>query len=151
MKEVIAVAGLLALVIALAIVLSSRLRHEPQADPVPAERAIGQVIQTLNAEEGRHWRRTGGDAAGTIDLRDSFDYRNDTEVPVDDPFLATMVIHPRDTEGRLYTANVSAGNYRTQRALPFIKSRNRNTNICVDFEDTGAVVTREHDLASYQC
>src|SRR5262249_11673628 len=135
----------------LVIVLSGRLRHDPKADPVPSESALAQVIQTLNAEEKRHWRRTGGDAAGTIDLRDSYDYRHDTARPLAHPFLPTLTVRPHDTQRRLDTANISAGNYRTQRVPPFIKSRNRNTNVCIDFEDSGEVLTRAQDLASYQC
>ena len=36
-----------------------------------------------------------------------------------DGFLATMDVRPRDTDGVLYTADISAGNRPTRRATPF--------------------------------
>ena len=159
----VAQTGLLVLVVAFTVAFGARLRHEPTKDPLPPDSAISRVIQTLNADEGTHWRLTGGDAAGTIDLRDSHDYRTGTARPVKDPFLATMTIRPRDTGGFFYTADISAGNRRTQRTRPFtapIKDRakratlyaqSRLRDVCVDFDDTGEVLTRKHHLAAYPC
>ena len=163
MNARVAQTGLLVLVVVLTVAFGARLRHEPKKDPLPPDSAISRVIQTLNADEGTHWRLTGGDPAGTIDLRDSYDYRTGTSRPVKDPFLATMAIRPRDTAGFLYTAEISAGNKRTQRTRPFtasIKNRikratlyaqSRLRDVCVDFDDTGEVLTRKHHLATYPC
>jgi hypothetical protein len=166
MKGRVAQTGLLVLAVALTVAFGARLRHEPKKDPLPPDSAISSVIRTLNAYDGTHWRLTGGDPGGTIDLRDSYDYRNGTARPVKDPFLATMKIRPRDTEGFLYTADISAGNYRTQRTRPFTESipagkhrtprttlfaQSRLRDVCVDFDDTGEVLTRKHDLPTYRC
>jgi len=166
MKARVAQTGLLVLAVALTVAFGARLRHEPKKDPFPPDSAISRVIQTLNADEGKHWRRTGGDPAGTIDLRDSYDYRTGRARPVKDPFLATMTIRPRDTEGFLYTADISAGNSRTQRTTPFTESisagkhrtkrttlftESRPRHVCVDFDETGEVITRKLGLATYHC
>jgi hypothetical protein len=150
MKERFALAGLLALTIAFTIALAGRGKSEPKTAPPPSDRAISKVIQTFNEVEGRHWRRTGGDpATGPIDLSDYYDYLNGRAGSVDDPFRATMEIRPQDTDGVLYTADISAGNYRTQRAIPFAKSR--SGHVCLDFQGTGEVLTRELDLTTYHC
>jgi hypothetical protein len=163
MNARVAQTGLLVLAVALTVAFGARLRHEPKNDPLPPDSAISRVIQTLNADDGTHWRLTGGDPAGTIDLRDSYDYRTGRARPVKDPFLATMAIRPRDTEGFLYTAEISAGNKRTQRTRPFtvsiknrikratLYSQSRLRDVCVDFNDTGEVLTRKHHLATYPC
>lgn len=150
MKELIAIAGVLALTVALAIAVAGRLKSEPKTAPHPSERAISKVIQTFNEEEGKHWRRTGGDlATGYINLGDYYDYPNGSARPVDDPFLATMEVRPQDADGFLYTADISAGNYLTRRATPFAKSR--SGHVCLDFQRTGEVLKRELDLATYHC
>lgn len=140
MKDRIAIAAVLALTIALAIAVAGRLKSEPKKTaPPPSESAIGKVIQTFNREEGKHWRRRGGDLAiGHIDLGD---YSNG--------FLATMEVRPRDKDGFLYTADISAGNSLTRGATPFVKSR--NGHICLDFQSTGEVLKRDLDLATYDC
>ncbi len=139
MKERIAIAGGLALTVALVVAFGGHLRSKPKTAPAPSESAISNVIQTFNAEEGKHWRRRGGDlATGHIDLGD-----------YSKGFLATMDVRPRDTDGVLYTADISAGNRRTRRATPFAKTR--NGHICLDFHGTGEVLQRELARATYDC
>src|SRR5262249_57843422 len=106
MNARVAQTGLLVLVVVLTVAFGARLRHEPKKDPLPPDSAISRVIQTLNADEGTHWRLTGGDPAGTIDLRDSYDYRTGTSSPIKDPFLPTPAIRPPATAGFLYTAHM---------------------------------------------
>jgi hypothetical protein len=150
MKQWIAIAAVLALTIGLAIAVAGRLKSEPKTAPRPSESAISKVIQTFNEEERKHWRRTGGDlATGYINLGDYYDYLNVSARPVDDPFLATMEIRPRDTDGFLFTADISAGNYLTRRATPFAKSR--SGHVCLDFDRAGEVIKRKLDLATYHC
>lgn len=145
----IATAVLLVSAIVLTLAFGSRLRHQPAQRPLPSDSAISTVIRAVNVEQGRHWLRTGGDPAGHIDLRDSYDYRKNRATPVDDPFLATIVVRPRDTKGFLYTADISAANYRTQRAAPF--TRLGSGHVCIDFDDSGEIVTRERRRATYRC
>ena len=132
--------------VALAVAVSGRIRSEPKAAPRPSESAIRKVIQTFNQEAGKHWRRTGGDlATGYINLGDYYDYPKGS----DDPYLATMELRPRDSDGFLFTADIYAGNYPTRRATPFAKSR--SGHVCLDFQRTGAVLKRKLDLATYHC
>jgi hypothetical protein len=139
MKEGIAIAGVLALTIALAIAVAGRIGSQPKTASPPSESAISKVIQTFNAEQGKHWRRRGGDLeTGHIDLGDYFN-----------GYLATMDVRPRDTDGFLYTADISARNSLTRRATPFAKSR--NGHVCLDFQSTGEVIKRERDFATYDC
>jgi len=150
MKQWIAIAGVLALTVALALVLAGRLKSEPKTAPHPSDGAIGSVIQSFNEEADKYWRRIGGDvAAGYINLGDYHDYINGNARPVDDPLLATMEIRPRDTDGFLFTADISPGNHRTRRATPFAQSRNRH--VCLDFTGSGEVLERKRGLAIYDC
>jgi hypothetical protein len=150
MKEWIAIAGMLALTVAVALALTGRMKSEPKATPRPSDSAIRSVIHTFNEEADTYWRRIGGDVAnGYINLGEYHDYVKGTAGPVDDPLLATMEIRPQDTDGFLYTADISAGNYPTRRATPFAESR--NGHVCLDFKGTGEVVERELDQATYDC
>ncbi|HEU5064366.1 MAG TPA: hypothetical protein VFT86_00560 [Gaiellaceae bacterium] len=104
------------------------------------------VIQTFNEEAGKRCRVTGGDlATGYINLGDYYDYPKGS----DDPYLATMELRPRDSDGFLFTADIYAGNYPTRRATPFAKSR--SGHVCLDFQRTGEVLKRKLDLATYHC
>jgi len=140
MKQGIAIAGVLALTIALAIAVSGRLESEPtKKAPPPSESAVRKVIRTFNEEKSKHWRRRGGDlATGHLDIGD-----------YSTGFLATMEVRPKDKDGFLYTADISASNYLTRRATPFVNSR--NGHVCLDFQATGEVLKRELDLATYDC
>jgi hypothetical protein len=140
----------LTLTVALALVLAGRLKSEPKAAPHPSDSAISSVIQTFNEEADKYWRRIGGDVAtGYINLGDYHDYVNGNAGPVDHPLLATMEIRPRDTDGFLFTADISPGNHRTRRATPFAESRNRH--VCLDFKGSGEVLERKRGLAIYDC
>jgi hypothetical protein len=150
MKQWISIAGVLALTVALALVLAGRLKSEPKTAPHPSDSAISSVIQTFNEEADKYWRRIGGDvAAGYINLGDYHDYVNGNAGPVDDPLLATMEIRPQDTDGFLFTADISPGDHRTRRATPFAESR--NGHVCLDFKGSGEVLERKRALAIYDC
>lgn len=141
---------MLALVVALALVLTGRLRSEPKAAPHPSDVAIGSVVQTFNEEADSYWRRIGGDVAnGYVNLGDYHDYVKGTAGPVDKPLLATMEIRPRDTDGFLFTADISPGNHRTRRTAPFAGSRNEH--VCLDFRSSGEVLERKRGRALYDC
>jgi hypothetical protein len=149
-KEWIALAGMLALTVAVALALAGRIKSEPKTAPRPSDSAVSSVILTFNEEADKYWRRIGGDLAnGYINLGDYHDYRNGNAGPVDKPLLATMEIRAQDTDGFLFTADISAGNYRTRRATPFAESR--NGHICLDFKNSGDVLTRKRGLATYDC
>jgi hypothetical protein len=150
MKQWIAIAGVLALTVGLALVLAGRLKSEPKTAPHPSDSAIGSVVQTFNEEADTYWRRIGGDVAtGYINLGDYHDYVKGNAGPVEKPLLATMEIRPRDTDGFLFTADISPGNHRTRRATPFAGSR--NAHVCLDFKSSGEVLERKRGLAIYDC
>jgi hypothetical protein len=119
-KEWIALAGMLALTVAVAMALAGRIKSEPKAAPRPSDSAVSSVIQTFNEEADRYWRRIGGEfASGYINLGDYHDYRKGNAGPVDKPLLATMEIRAQDTDGFLFTAYISPGSHRTRRSAPF--------------------------------
>ena len=150
MREWIAIPCVLALTVALALVVSGRLKSEPKTAPQPSENAISNVIQTFNEEADRYWRRIGGDAAtGYVNLGDYHDYVEGNAGPVKRPLLATMAIRARDTDGFLFTAEVSPGNHRTRRTAPF--SGSRNAHVCLDFKSSGEVLERKRGHAIYDC
>jgi hypothetical protein len=150
MREWIALPVVLVVTIGLAIALAGRLRSEPKTAPPASDSAISNVLQSFNEEHGKHWRRVGGDlAAGYINLGDYHDYRKGSARPAGDPFLATMEIRPQDRDGFLFTADISAGNHPTRRAIPFAKSR--NGHVCLDFASSGEVLERKRDRATYNC
>lgn len=149
MRQWITIAGVLALTVALALVLAGRLQSKPKT-PHPSDSAISSVIQTFNQEADRYWRRIGGDVeTGYINLGDYHDYVKGNAGPVSKPLLATMEIRPRDTDGFLFTADISPGNHRTRRATPFAGSR--NAHVCLDFTGSGEVLERKRGLAIYDC
>jgi len=150
MKQWISIAGVLALTVALALVLAGRLESEPKPAPHPSDSAISSVIQAFNEEADTYWRRVGGDVAtGYVNLGDYHDYVNGNAGPVDDPLLATMEIRAQDTDGFLFTADISPGNHRARRATPFAESR--NGHVCLDFKGSGEVLERKRGLAIYDC
>jgi len=150
MKQWISIAGVLALTVALALVLAGRLESEPKPAPHPSDSAISSVIQAFNEEADTYWRRVGGDVAtGYVNLGDYHDYVNGNAGPVDDPLLATMEIRAQDTDGFLFTADISPGNHRARRATPFAESR--NGHVCLDFEGGGEVLERKRVLVIYDC
>jgi hypothetical protein len=150
MKEWMAIGGMLALTVAVAVALTGRMKSEPKTEPRPSDSAVGSVIQTFNEEADRYWRRIGGDVAnGYVNLGDYHDYVKGNAGPVDKPLLATMEIRPRDADEFLFTADISPGNHRTRRAAPF--ARSRNGHVCLDFEGDGEVLERKHGRASYDC
>ena len=150
MREWIAIPCVLAVTVALALVVAGRLKSEPKTAPQPSDSAIGSVIQTFNEEADTYWRRIGGDVAtGYVNLGDYHDYVNGDAGPVKKPLLATMEVRAQDTDGFLFTADISPGNHRTRRATPFAGSR--NGHVCLDFEGNGAVVRRMRGLAVYDC
>lgn len=150
MKQWISIAGVLAVTVALALVLAGRLQSEAKTAPRPSDSAIGNVLQTFNEEADKYWRRIGGDVAtGYINLGDYHDYVNGNTGPVERPLLATMEIRPQDTDGFLFTADISPGDHRTRRATPFAESR--NGHVCLDFKGSGEVLERKRGLALYDC
>jgi len=150
MKQWISIAGVLALTVALALVLAGRLESEPKPAPHPSDSAISSVIQAFNEEADTYWRRVGGDVAtGYVNLGDYHDYVNGNAGPVDDPLLATMEIRAQDTDGFLFTADISPGNHRARRATPFAESR--NGHVCLDFKGSGEVLERKRGLVIYDC
>jgi hypothetical protein len=150
MKQWISIAGVLALTVALALVLAGRLKSEPKTGPHPSDSAISSVIQTFNEEADRYWRRVGGEVAtGYVNLGDYHDYVNGNAGPVEKPLLATMEVRAQDTDGFLFTADISPGSHRTRRATPFAESR--NGHVCLDFKGSGEVLERKRALAIYDC
>jgi hypothetical protein len=63
MKELIAIAGLLALAIALGIAVAGRAKSQPKPAPRPSDSAISKVIQAFNDEERGS---TGGKGEETL-------------------------------------------------------------------------------------
>lgn len=150
MREWIAIPCVLALTVALALVVAGRLKSEPKTAPHASDSAIGNVIQAFNEEANAYWRRIGGDVATRyVNLGDYHDYVNGNAGPVDKPLLATMEVRAQDTDGFLFTADISPGNHRTRRATPFAESR--NGHVCLDFKGSGEVLARKHDRAMYDC
>ena len=150
MKQWISIAGVLALTVALALVLAGRLESEPKPAPHPSDSAISSVIQAFNEEADTYWRRVGGDVAtGYVNLGDYHDYVKGNAGPVKKPLLATMEFRAQDTDGFLFTADISPGNHRARRATPFAESR--NGHVCLDFKGSGEVLERKRGLVIYDC
>jgi hypothetical protein len=150
MREWIAIPCVLALTAALALVVAGRLKSEPKTAPHPSDSAIASVIRTFNQDADMYWRRIGGDVATEyVNLGDYHDYVKGNAGPVEKPLLATMEVRAQDTDGFLFTADISPGNHGARRATPFAKSR--NAHVCLDFTSSGEVLERKRGLAIYDC